>query len=161
MREDKSSIFLILFYAFFFLQFIMLILAVITGLYLAQSKRKTSTVLTYSLKTLSVYGLLVNQVLALPSFHIFIVGMICNKDDGMHGDLKCYEGLYFFHLAVAIVGFLISFIVSILFTMLYIELNPSSKIPFATPLSKLPLGKLLLKLIIVLFFTLDYDVTFS
>lgn len=156
LRDGSSSIFLILFYVFFAIQMIMLLLAIVTTIYLARSKRKTSTVLTYSLKVLSVYGLLINHVLALPAFQLFINAIICNEEDNLHGDLECYQGLYFLHLTLGIIGFLTFFSVSILFTLLFVELNPYSSISFATPLSKLNLGKILLKVIIPLYFTLDY-----
>jgi len=157
LRESTSSgIFLILFYIFFAMQLIMLLLAIVTAIYLAKSKRKTSTVLTYSLKVLSVYGLLINHVLALPAFQLFINAMICNDEDSMHGGLKCYEGIYFFHLVMGIIGFITFFSTSILFCLLYNELNPYSKIPFASPQSKINLGKVLLKIVIPLYFTLDY-----
>lgn len=157
LRESTSSgIFLILFYVFFAMQLIMLLLAVVTAIYLAKSKRKTSTVLTYSLKVLSVYGLLINHVLALPAFQLFINAMICNDDDNLHGGIQCYQGIYFFHLVMGIIGFITFFSVSILFCLLYNELNPYSKIPFASPQSKLNLGKILLKIVIPLYFTLDY-----
>jgi len=141
------------------MQLIMLLLAVVTAIYLAKSKRKTSTVLTYSLKVLSVYGLLINHVLALPAFQLFINAMICNDDDNLHGGIQCYQGIYFFHLVMGIIGFITFFSVSILFCLLYNELNPYSKIPFASPQSKLNLGKILLKIVIPLYFTLDYKVT--
>jgi len=157
LREStSSSIFLALFYIFFAMQLIMLLLAIVTAIYLAKSKRKTSTVLTYSLKVLSVYGLLINHVLALPAFQLFINAMICNDDDNLHGGIQCYEGIYFFHLVMGIIGFITFFSVSILFCLLYNELNPYSKIPFASPQSKLNLGKVLLKIVIPLYFTLDY-----
>jgi PAS domain S-box-containing protein len=157
LREStSSSIFLILFYVFFAMQLIMLLLAVVTAIYLAKSKRKTSTVLTYSLKVLSVYGLLINHVLALPAFQLFINAMICNDADDLHGGIQCYQGIYFFHLVMGIIGFITFFSVSILFCLLYNELNPYSKIPFASPQSKLNLGKILLKIVIPLYFTLDY-----
>jgi len=139
---------------------IMLLLGIVTTIYLARSKRKTSTVLTYSLKVLSVYGLLINHVLALPAFQLFITAIICNQEDNLHGDLECYQGIYFLHLTLGIIGFLTFFSVSILFSMLLVELNPYSSISFASPLSKLNLGKLLLKVIIPLYFTLDYKVIF-
>ena len=152
--------YLVLFYVFFFIQLVMLLLMTGTAFVLAQSKRKTSTVLTYSLKTLSVYGLVINSLLIMPTFQMFVSIIICNSSDTIKRGNACYSGFYFFHFAVGIIGFIISFVVSLTFTLLYIELNPYSPIPFAAPQTKLNLGKLLLKLVIALYLALDYDVLF-
>ena len=150
---------IVLFYVFFFILLFMCLLMVATAYVLARSKRKTSTLLTYSLKVLSVYGLFVNTVLFLPTIQMFISTVICSDSLGIGKNGQCYTGFYFFHFAVGIIGIILSIIVSLTFTLLYIELNPYSKIPFAEPQSKLNLGRLLLKIVIVLYFSLDTNVT--
>lgn len=140
----------------------MVIIAGGTAIYLDQTKRKTSIKLKYLLRILSILGMLVNPVFALPLFHVFILGIVCDEQDGFHGTLSCYEGVYFLHLTVAIIGLLMTIIISLLCNFLYIEISPFSKLPFAGPIStsRIGIAKLLLKIAIALYITLDWKVTF-
>lgn len=97
------------------------------------SSRKSSTFLTYGIKLLSSYGLLLNTIITIPFFNIFIAAIYCQDESQISKNLGCYSGIYFLHLAIALVGLLIQIVFSILFTVLYIDLNPNSQIPFAAP----------------------------
>jgi len=113
---------------------------------------------TYALKVLSSYMLLVSTILALPFFNIYLSSLICFDEDSIHGDSQCYQGIYFLHLIVAIVGFIIHFVTMILATSFYIDLNPWSTVPFAAPQSKINLMKVLIKIGVALYIILDYNV---
>jgi len=133
-------------------------MALFTTLRLTNTHKKTSTILAYSLKILSIYGLLLNTVFVLPFFNIFIAALFCKSDDRIHGDLTCYQGVYFAHLVVAIIGLIILFFTAVLFNMLYIDLNPCSVIPFAAPQSRLNLLRLALKIALAIYATVDVNV---
>jgi ABC-type transport system involved in cytochrome c biogenesis permease subunit len=111
---------------------------------------------TYALKVLSSYMLLMSTVFALPIFNIYLSSLICFDEDSIHGDEQCYQGIYFLHLIVAIIGFVIHFVTMILATSFYIDLNPWSTVPFASPQSKINLVKVLIKIGVVLYIILDY-----
>jgi hypothetical protein len=84
-------------------------------------------------RILSVYGLLLTTVAAVPSFNIFIAVLYCNKNSIISKDFNCYEGFYLLHFTVAFVGIFIFAVFSMVFTLTYIDLNPCSSIPFAAP----------------------------
>lgn len=64
--------------------------------------------------------------------------------------------MYFVYLVLGILGALFMGLFSVIFTVLYIDLNPSSTIPFACPQSKLNILRLLLKFILPLYATIDF-----
>lgn len=123
----------------------------------SKKKNNNSTVHTYSVRILSVYGLLLTTVAALPSYNIFIAILYCNKKSPISKNFECYEGLYLLHFAVALLGCFVLLVFSAIFTLTYIELNPFSTIPFASPQSKLNLFKLLIKISLPIYTTLFFD----
>ena len=133
----------------------------ITAIKLQYSSKKSSTILTYSLRIISVYALLINTILTIPFFNSFFAVIYCSRNSPIHKNLDCYNGLYFLHLSMAILGLIIFISFSLLFTFLYIDLNPNSSIPFACSQSQTILFKLFLKFILPLYSTIDYDVNFT
>eukprot|EP01016_Furgasonia_blochmanni_P007672 TRINITY_DN13074_c0_g1_i1.p1 TRINITY_DN13074_c0_g1~~TRINITY_DN13074_c0_g1_i1.p1 ORF type:complete len:387 (-),score=108.36 TRINITY_DN13074_c0_g1_i1:34-1131(-) len=124
--------------------------------YINKSKKKSSTVLTYSIKLLSLYTLLICTVATIPLFDIFLTTIYC-KTNFVVDVSQCYSGIYYLHFIIAIFGLLILLIFSITFTLLYVDLNPNSTIPFAAPQSKINLFRLLMKIALPLYFVLDYQ----
>ena len=124
-----------------------------------QSKKKVSAVFAYSVKILSFFALLINTILAFPLMSVFLSAIFCFENDNIHGNLTCYDGIYFLHLIIGVLGLLLFLIFSIMFILLFADLNPWSTVPFASPQSRLPLIRLVLKLILVLYFTLDFHVS--
>ncbi|CAD8089671.1 unnamed protein product [Paramecium primaurelia] len=151
------NVLLIVMYISFGVQILMLLLLVIITFKLTSNKRKPSTFLTYCLKIFSLYGLLLNTILTIPIFNSFIATIFCNSDAPFSDGLECYAGLHFLHISLAIIG-LILFLINVLyFGLLYAELNPSSPIPFASPQSKTQLVRQLIKIILPLYVTLDFN----
>jgi len=134
----------------------MLILTVITAYKTIKSQRKSSTFLTYGIKLLSTYGLLLNTITTIPFFNIFISTLYCKDGDLIHQNILCYDGMYFLHMVIAIFGSIFLIFFAILFTILYIDLNPNSTIPFAAPQSKTNLIRLVIKFFLPLYVTVDY-----
>ena len=85
----------------------MVVLVIAITYKILKSKKKSSTFLTYSLKIFSLYALLLNTVLAVPFFNVIILAVYCNKDSTAHKGTECYSGLYFAHMAAAIIAGLI------------------------------------------------------
>ena len=123
LNQGFANIFLIILYLVFSVQFIMLILVIIITYNLAQSKKKTSTSLTYILKIFSLYGLLLNTVLTIPFFNIFIATIYCDNNSPFSQGLGCYTGIYFLHIAIALVGLVLFLIFLLMFGLLYVELK--------------------------------------
>ena len=137
----------------------MILLGIVTALQLTRSKKKSSTIVTYSLKVLSAMNILMSTVFSIPIFNIYLSSIICFDKDKIHTNVQCYQGIYFLHLATGILGLIISLIWFLMLTALYIDLNPWSTLPFAAPRSKLPLLRLLLKLVVIIYIILDYNVS--
>ena len=69
--------------------------------------------------------------------------------------MECYSGSYIGFVVVAVLGLISLIGTSLLFNLLYTDLNPCSTIPFAAPRSRLNLFKLALKIIVVIYTVAD------
>ena len=67
-----------------------------------------------------------NTILTIPFFNILITTIYCSSDSMITQNMNCYQGIYFLHLSIAILGLILVFFLSWLFTILYIDLNPNS-----------------------------------
>ena len=112
----------------------------------------------YILKLLSFYTLLMINVLALPFFNVFMFTFICKSTIPAFYDLTCYSGLHMLHMVFSGINIVIWLFFTILFIMFFAEYNPLSDIPFAGPFSKIGLYKLLVKMLLVIYFILDTEV---
>ena len=134
----------------------MLILMIISTYKIVRNQRKSSTFLTYSIKLFSTFGLLLNTIIIIPFFNIIIATLYCKSDSQITINLDCYSGIYFVHLVIGIFTAIFLIFFFLLFTLLYIDLNPSSTIPFAAPQSKTNIIRLVLKFFLPLYTTVDY-----
>ena len=161
MITGNANVFLVLIYFVFAIQVFMVILVCAITYKILKSKRKSSTFLTYSLKIFSLYALFTNTIITLPFFNILINAVYCNSSDPVHVNFECYSGLYLLHMAIAIIAFIILIFFSMLFNFLYVDLNPNSTIPFASPQSKINLFKMGLKILLPFYIAFDYSVNFT
>jgi len=155
------NVFLALVYLVFAIEIIMALLTFGITFKILKSKRKSSTFLTYSLKIFSLFALFTNTIITIPFFNVLINAVYCNSSDPVHANMQCYTGLYFLHMACSIISFILMIFFSLLFNLLYIDLNPNSTIPFASPQSKINLYKLGLKALLPFYFAFDYNVKFN
>ena len=139
----------------------MFLIALYVIYYRIKYNNKKSTLISYALKIFGLYALLLNTVLTIPFFQIFLATIYCDSADQIHIDMVCYSGIYFLHLIVACIGILLLVAFTLLFTLLYIDLNPNSSIPFAASQSKLSIVKLAIKIMLPLYIVLDFKVTDS
>ena len=115
------------------LQFLMVILFVLS-LFRAHGKSKKSTLFSsYYIKIMSIYGILINTAGFIPFFNILAAALYCNTSSKTGANLGCYSGLYLLHFSLAIPAMIILLFFTFLFMRFYIELNPNSSLPFAQP----------------------------
>jgi len=102
--------------------------------------------------------LMITYWLALPMFHIYLTVVICQGDNKAYGDLVCYQGTYFVHLVVAILGIVSLFAMAtgtIIFTS---ALNPFSPLPHASPQNRALIFRVYFKFLLALFAVLVHGV---
>lgn len=97
-------------------------------------------------------------VLTIPFANAFFAAFYCNSEDEIHGGLECYAGIYWLHLILAVLGFMLYLLLCTLYSLLYADINPNSTIPFASPQTRIGLLKFILKLALPLYTVLDYKV---
>lgn len=135
----------------------MLILFILAGYKIINNQKKNSTFLTYSVKILSTFAILLNTILTIPFFNIIIVSIYCKSGSPINKNVTCYSGIQFLHLTIGIISSIFMIFFSMLFITLFIDLNPSSNIPIASPQSKTNLLRLILKFFLPLYTTIDYS----
>ena len=68
----------------------------------------------------------------MPMYNIFMTTLACKKEFVVK-EGECYDGIYFLHFTVALFGIISLLVLSTTGTLIYIDLNPNSTIPFASP----------------------------
>jgi hypothetical protein len=147
---------MVLLYVTVGIEVIITLMIILISRSLNSSSKKPSTLLNYCLKFVSLFAVLLTTVLTIPFIEIFTASFYCHEQDPVHGDLECYKGIYFLHLTVAIIGAILFLGLLLLFLPFYIELNPFSKLPFASPSTNMPFFKLVMKLFAPIYITIDY-----
>ena len=158
LLSGNVTVFLALLYLVFAIEIFMAIWACLIIYKILKSKKKSSTFLTYSLKIFSWFEIFTNTILAFPFFNILVNAVYCRPGDVVHINMQCYSGLYYMHLSCAIIAFIIMLCFCLLFNYLYIDLNPNSQIPFASPQSTINFSKMGAKLGLEFYFAYDYTV---
>lgn len=123
--------------------------------------KRNSTLLTYSVKIVSLFGMLITTVFVIPFFNIFVATFYCNDDDNVHGEMECYSGIYIVHFAMAVIGTMMFVAYLVIFTPFFTDLNPWSPLPTAAPMSLVPFVKLLMKLFGPAYFVIDFKGTLN
>ena len=145
-------------YLVFVINIISLLVSIFIGIKLQYTSKKSSTILTYALKMMSIYASLLNTVLVIPFFNAFFSIIFCSENSLIHKEIICYNGIYYWHLSVSILGIILLIFFSFLFSILFIDINPNSTLPFASPQTYTIFYKLFLKIFLPLYFTIDYQV---
>jgi len=103
-------------------------------------------------------AMMIGFVLALPIFHIYLAVLVCNDESKVRGDLVCYEGIYFLHFIVALLGIAIQMFIAIPSILYSCDLNPFSSAPYASTQNRPLLYRLYMKLLLPLFLVLTAKV---
>jgi len=107
---------------------------------------------------LNFSAILISYFLALPIFQIYLTVVICVKEREAYGDLVCYEGIYFFHFFIAIMGIIAHIIISVTSVVHNSDLSPFSSAANASPQNRPQLYRLFIKLILAFFALVTYKV---
>lgn len=110
-------------------------------------------------RVLYLIAVLLDTALFIPVAHSFVWVLACKSEDELYAGLKCYSGTFYIHFAFALVSLVEFVFIGLFLTLLMVEYNPYSKLPFAAPLSKVKLYANLVKLMPVLILTLDQNVS--
>ena len=126
---------------------------------LTKPYKKRSQVLSYLLRLISLYFLLLKTIAALPLFQIFIYSLICNNDQPYRSDTHCYAGTQFIYFFLGLFGTISLIICSGLAQIFYIDFNPSSTSAFAASRVAIDVIKFLLKIALAIYTAVDPQVS--
>lgn len=79
--------------------------------------------LNFSFKLLSLLLIILNTILALPFYNIFLATIYCRSDSAAGADLGCYAGIHILHMIVAIIGIVLLVFFHFSTTLLYFDLK--------------------------------------
>jgi len=157
-RQGDKSIYYAALYIVVSIQILALIGVIIILVKLEESKKKSLTVVYYTVRLLSFYALLLITIGPLPMSHIFLRSIICQDDDPFGEGVSCYTGVRLANTIAGAVGMFFVLFFSIIVQSLYIDFNPSSNIPFAKSQPRLGLIKLVFKLCLPVYIIMDEEV---
>ena len=83
----------------------------------------------------------------------------CDGGSPITKNFECYQSFYYFHLFAAIVGITILTVFALICGLFYIDTNIYSNIPFASPPSKIGIQKRIVKVFMVLYYTVLFNGT--
>lgn len=155
MREGDQSTYYAILYICFALQLFMLICVVLVLFLLEGAKKKSNSIVFYTLRLLSFYAQLLNTIGPIPLADIFLTAVICKDGEAIRGNTMCYTGVHLLNMSVGVFGLITLVVFSFLSQLLFIDMNPSSNIPFACPQSNLAMFKLFVKLALPVYIVLD------
>jgi len=118
-------------YIVFGIQIITLLAMIYCLVVVSKKGRKSSSLFGYSIRYLAFYGLFLTTIGLIPMYNSFMATAYCSTGTTIGAKLSCYEGIYFLHLAVSIIGLIFLSMFLFIFGKLYIDLNPCSTAPFA------------------------------
>lgn len=136
---------------------ILITLMIIATVNILISKRKTSAVLNYILKTLSLLIILFLTILAMPLFQLFVTPILCSTQSPYNAVGQCFQGNHSVYFGIGIAMLLLYLLCSVILVTLYADINPCSSIPFAGPQSRISMAKSAYKMIVVVYYNLDYE----
>lgn len=158
LKEKNQQLSMFLLYFFFCLQVISNILAVLSTILFKRNRQKISRNMYIFLKISSIVAIIVNTFLVLPLCHLYFSVLICYDDNRIYEGLECFEGTHILHSFVSILGLLMLTISSVIFSLLFIDMNPFSSFPLSAPHSRIPFYKFCLKFLLPLYSILSPDV---
>jgi hypothetical protein len=119
---------------------IMLTLLVL-AIFNLSAKGKLQLIVSYSIKTLSIYSVSIQTILTIPFLTVFYSAIYCNESSQLSGGFNCYESIYYLHFTIGvngarrntlttkIVGLILFICLLIFFTLFQVDVNPASSSP--------------------------------
>lgn len=162
LSVDSDALFIASVYVVFGLQVLSTLFYVLAVLSIRFRKKRSSTIMSYIIKMLSVYSILLTTVLFIPYQSVIHNVFQCSKGDGRHGaSTECYSGVYYVHVVCSAISALFLYIQVFILGFLYYDLSPYSTVPWAAPASKMGFFKIIIKMGLPIYFTYDVEVTLS
>ena len=158
LSNSSSSLYLILLYLSMSIQILILIMVGIILFLFILHKKKSAGIVLILFKIIGLYCLLMTTVLNLPFFNIFIVAFKCDQKLSIFEDISCYQGFHYLHLVVSGFGLFFWGLISMMLLMFFHETNPMSKLPFSSPPSQIFYLKLIIKMVLPLYYLIDLNV---
>jgi PAS domain S-box-containing protein len=156
LRQSNEAVFLTLFIIGIVIVVALLTLMIVSVVNILMTKKKTSAVLNYVLKALSILIVMFLTVLELPLFQLFVTPILCDSQSPYNATGKCFEGSHSAYFGVAVPVLMVFLLLYVVLVTLYADINPCSPIPFAGPQSRVAMAKSAYKVVIVLFYNLDW-----
>ena len=140
----------------------MLVIKFIKGYFIfIKYKDKISAFVVYSLKIISFYALLLQTFLSIVFINIFMVFVYCDSKSHYSYGVECYSGVFLLHNIFGFLGLTLYIVLHLYIMTFYIDLKPNSDAPFAQPQSSYEYYRFFLKLIIILYITVDNTGSYS
>lgn len=156
LRQNNEAVYLTLLIIAIVIEVVILVLAIVSIVNILVSKRKTSAVLNYVLKALSLLIIAYLTVLEMPIFQLFVTPILCSSSSPYNAVQQCFQGNHSIYFGIGLAFLLIHTFILVVLVTLYADINPCSSIPFAGPQSKIAIAKSSFKMVVVLFYNLDY-----
>lgn len=156
LRQSDEAVYLTLLIIAIVIEVLMIVLAVISIINILISKRKTSAVLNYLLKALSLLIIAYLTILEMPIFQLFVTPILCSSESLYNPTRQCFQGSHSIYFGIGLAFIVIHIFILVVLVTLYADINPCSMIPFAGPQSKISIAKSSYKMVVVLFYNLDY-----
>jgi len=156
-RQGDQGVFYAALYVVCVAQAIVLISIFIILVKYEENKRRSSTLVYYTLRLLSYYTLLIITIGPLPLFNTLFKMFNCTDDDPLNNGIECYKGYNLANSIMAYLALAVSVPSCFIAQLLHIDYNPASSIPFAGPQSNLGMFKLLMKVGLALYTSLDIN----
>lgn len=158
LSSASSNIYLILLYLAISIETLIIVFAVIILFLIVKYKKKTVGIVNFLFKIMSFYAILITTILNLPFFNIFIMAFKCDNELSIYEEITCFQGAHFIHIIFSVYGLILWIFFSLLLLFFFHDINPISKIPFASPISQIFFLKLVIKMLLPLYFFIDLKV---
>lgn len=142
-----------------FVVHIFLIICIYIAYKFEHGKKKTTTQ-DYAFSILNLYAVASRTILPIPLYNLFLAFLVCETGSPIHSEFTCYQGIYYLHFFVALIGFILVVIFSFICALIYMDTYLNSVIPFASPPNKIPLFKLCIKIWLIVYKSFYWDSTF-
>ncbi|CAD8197718.1 unnamed protein product [Paramecium pentaurelia] len=148
LSKGQIEIQLALLYIVFAVQLLMIILKIV----ILCNLKKHTTFYIYTYRLIAYFGVFFNTILLIPFTNVYIAILYC-----VNSNFECYVGAYYAHFVFSFLGLFMHFIHIVYFNLIFMEQNPFSTIPFASPQQSATLIKQIIKIVLPIYTIFDYQ----
>lgn len=121
-------------------------------IYLSINLKKNKILFLWPINIFKVFANIFNSILLIPFFEICISILNCKKLNMYFPEVSCYQNEYIAHTIFAIIGILVTFFFSMIFSLFYFDLKTISNNRKNRQNDIIELSLTLLKILFVLVF---------